>query len=83
MEETCTEASSLVPQTDWNQHETLLTGKRDEALLELKPNKSTFHTCICCVSLPQTWTGPRARRPATRGGGTRGTALPEATYTIP
>lgn len=36
MEETCTEASSLVTQTGWNQHETLLTGKRDEARLELK-----------------------------------------------
>ena len=26
-----------------------LTGKRDEARSELKANKSTLHTCICCV----------------------------------
>lgn len=80
--EYCMEASSLVTQTGWNQRETLLTGKRDEARLELKANKSTLHTCICCVSVPQTWTRPRARGQTTRRK-TRGTALPEATYTIP
>lgn len=67
MEETCMEASSLVTRTGWNQHETLLTGKRDEARLELKANKLTLHTCICCVSLLRT--RPRARRHTTRAGG--------------
>lgn len=51
MEETRMEASSLVTQAGWKQRDALLTGKRDEALLEPKANKSTFHTCICCVSL--------------------------------
>lgn len=72
MEETRMEASSLVTQTGWNQHETLLTGKQDEARLELKANKSTLHTCICCVSLPRTWTRTHARRHTTRGGNRRG-----------
>lgn len=52
MEETCTEVSSLVTQTGSNQREASLTGKRDEPWLELKANKLTLHTCICCVSLP-------------------------------
>lgn len=76
------EALSLVTQTVWNQHETLLTGKQDEARLELKANKSTLHTCICCVSLPRTRTRTRASTDATLRE-TRGTVLPEATYTIP
>lgn len=70
MEETCMETSSLVTQTGWNQHEALLTGKQDEARLELEENKSTLHTCICCVSLPQTWIweqrGQLSLRPPTR-----------------
>lgn len=46
------EVQSLVTQTGWNQCETLLTGKRDEARSEVKANKSTLHTYICCVSAP-------------------------------
>lgn len=51
MEESGMEPSSLVTQTGWNQHETLLTGKPDETRLELKANKLTLHTFICCLSL--------------------------------
>lgn len=66
------EASSLVTQTGWNQRETLLTGKRDEARLELKANKSTRHTCICCVSPQQARTRPRARGAGRGRGGQEG-----------
>ena len=69
------EASSLVTQTGWNQCETLLTGKRDEARLEPKANKSTLHTCICCVSLPHDVDAPACTQTETRGK-----ALPGATY---
>lgn len=82
MEETCMEASSPVGRAGWKQRDALLTGKRDEALLELKANKSTFHTCICCVSLQQAWTRSHARRHST-GRETKAGALPEATYMIP
>lgn len=50
MAKACMEALFLVTQTGWNQHETLLIGKRDEAQWQLKANKSTLHTCICCFS---------------------------------
>lgn len=76
------EASSLAAQTGWNQREALLTGKRDEARLELKANKSTRHTCICCVSPQQPCTLPHAHRHTTRKE-TRGTALPRAANMIP
>lgn len=74
MAETCMEASSLVTQTGWNQRETLLTGKRDEARLELKANKSTLHTCICCVSLPQTWTRPSCTQANNKEGNKGGSS---------
>lgn len=53
MKKTYTEA--LDTQVSCKQRDALLTGKQHEALLELNANKSTFHTCICFVSLQHSW----------------------------